>query len=64
MPNVKVVGYVTDHDLAYLMDRALCLVFPSWTEGFGLPIVEAMARAVRWSHRTAPACPRYAAMRL
>jgi glycosyltransferase involved in cell wall biosynthesis/GT2 family glycosyltransferase len=44
MPNVKVVGYVTDHDLAYLMDRALCLVFPSWTEGFGLPIVEAMAR--------------------
>jgi len=44
VPNVKVVGYVTDHDLAYLMDRALCLVFPSWTEGFGLPIVEAMAR--------------------
>lgn len=44
MPNVKVVGYVTDHDLAYLMDRALCLVFPSWTEGFGLPIIEAMAR--------------------
>jgi glycosyltransferase involved in cell wall biosynthesis/GT2 family glycosyltransferase len=43
-PNIKVVGYVTDHDLAYLMDRALCLVFPSWTEGFGLPIVEAMAR--------------------
>jgi GT2 family glycosyltransferase len=40
---VKVVGYVTDRDLAYLMDRALCLVFPSWTEGFGLPIVEAMA---------------------
>jgi GT2 family glycosyltransferase len=43
-PNIKVVGYVTDHDLAYLMDRALCLLFPSWTEGFGLPIVEAMAR--------------------
>jgi glycosyltransferase involved in cell wall biosynthesis len=43
-PNVKVVGDVTDHDLAYLMDRALCLLFPSWTEGFGLPIVEAMAR--------------------
>lgn len=43
-PNLKVVGYVTDHDLAYLMDCALCLLFPSWTEGFGLPIVEAMAR--------------------
>jgi len=43
-PNVKAINYVTDHDLAYLMDRALCLTFPSWTEGFGLPILEAMAR--------------------
>jgi glycosyltransferase involved in cell wall biosynthesis/GT2 family glycosyltransferase len=43
-PNIKAVGYVTDHDLAYLMEHALCLLFPSWTEGFGLPIVEAMAR--------------------
>lgn len=43
-PNVKAVDYVTDHDLAYLMDRALCLAFPSWMEGFGLPILEAMAR--------------------
>ena len=42
--NVRWLGYVTDHDLAYLMDRALCLLFPSWTEGFGLPIIEAMAR--------------------
>lgn len=43
-PNVTVVGRVGDDDLAALMDRALCLAFPSWTEGFGLPIVEAMAR--------------------
>lgn len=43
-PNVYLIGYVTDHDLAFLMERAICLVFPSWTEGFGLPIVEAMAR--------------------
>ena len=43
-PNLKMIGYVSDHDLAYLMERALCLAFPSWTEGFGLPIVEAMAR--------------------
>jgi glycosyltransferase involved in cell wall biosynthesis len=41
---VTQLGYVTDDDLAYLMDRALCLIFPSWTEGFGLPIIEAMAR--------------------
>ncbi|MGI6244711.1 MAG: glycosyltransferase [Pseudochelatococcus sp.] len=43
-PNLRVIGRVSDHDLACLMDHALCLVFPSWTEGFGLPIVEAMAR--------------------
>jgi GT2 family glycosyltransferase len=44
LPNMKMIGHVTDHDLAYLMDRAACLAFPSWTEGFGLPVVEAMAR--------------------
>ncbi|MCU4181114.1 glycosyltransferase [Bosea sp. BH3] len=43
-PNLHAVGRVSDDDLAFLMERALGLVFPSWTEGFGLPIVEAMAR--------------------
>ncbi|RYC29464.1 glycosyltransferase [Lichenibacterium minor] len=43
-PNVLRLGTVSDDDLALLMDRALCLAFPSTTEGFGLPIVEAMAR--------------------
>ncbi|MQB41509.1 glycosyltransferase [Rhizobium sp. ICMP 5592] len=42
--NVHLIGRVSDHDLAYLLERALCLTFPSLTEGFGLPIVEAMAR--------------------
>ena len=42
-PNVKVAGRVSDDGLAYLLQRALCLVFPSFNEGFGLPIVEAMA---------------------
>ncbi|MEY9985980.1 MULTISPECIES: glycosyltransferase [Bradyrhizobium] len=42
--DLTLLGRVTDDDLAYLMDRALCLIFPSWTEGFGLPIIEAMAR--------------------
>ena len=41
--NVRSLGSVTDDDLAFLYQNALCLVFPSWTEGFGLPIVEAMA---------------------
>lgn len=43
-PNVHLLGRVTDDDLAYLLERALCLAFPSFAEGFGLPIVEAMAR--------------------
>ncbi len=42
--SIRLTGRVTDDDLAYLMDRAFFLAFPSITEGFGLPIVEAMAR--------------------
>jgi len=41
--NVEFIGYVSDDDLAALMEKALALAFPSLTEGFGLPIVEAMA---------------------
>lgn len=43
-PNVYFAGRVSDDDLAFFLDNALCLAFPSLTEGFGLPIVEAMAR--------------------
>ena len=42
--NIIRLGKVSDDDLAFLMSRALCLAFPSLTEGFGLPILEAMAR--------------------
>ncbi len=42
-PNVRLLGKVGDDDLAALLGRATCLAFPSFTEGFGLPIVEAMA---------------------
>jgi len=42
-PNVRHLGRVNDNDLAYLYRHALCLVFPSRTEGFGLPVLEAMA---------------------
>ena len=37
-------GYVGDDDLAALYEGALCLAFPSKTEGFGIPPLEAMAR--------------------
>lgn len=42
--NLTLLGRVSDDDLAFLLERALCLAFPSWTEGFGLPVIEAMAR--------------------
>lgn len=36
-------GYVPKDELVSLYQRAACLVFPSRYEGFGLPVVEAMA---------------------
>ncbi|MCL4870197.1 MAG: glycosyltransferase family 4 protein [Anaerolineae bacterium] len=36
-------GYVPDEDLPYWYGAAACLVFPSAYEGFGMPIIEAMA---------------------
>jgi len=41
--NIRMLGRVSDDDLALLFARALCLAFPSLTEGFGLPVLEAMA---------------------
>lgn len=43
-PNVHYAGYVGDDDLAALYEGAICLAFPSITEGFGIPPLEAMAR--------------------
>lgn len=39
-------GFVSDKDLDMLYAGASLFVFPSWYEGFGLPPLEAMARAV------------------
>ena len=37
------VGYVSDEELARLYRGARCVVYPSLYEGFGLPVLEAMA---------------------
>jgi glycosyltransferase involved in cell wall biosynthesis len=42
-PRVVLTGYVPDDDLAPLLSGALAFVFPSLYEGFGLPVIEAMA---------------------
>ena len=41
--NVVWLGDVSDNELAALLIDSLCLAFPSFTEGFGLPPLEAMA---------------------
>jgi glycosyltransferase involved in cell wall biosynthesis len=42
-PNVQALGRLPDEALAALLTGSLCLAFPSLTEGFGLPPLEAMA---------------------
>lgn len=40
---IHFLGYVTNPQLSELYSRALCLVYPSFYEGFGIPPLEAMA---------------------
>jgi glycosyltransferase involved in cell wall biosynthesis len=40
---VVLTGYVSDEELAALMRGCDCFIYPSLYEGFGLPVVEAMA---------------------
>ena len=40
--DITFTGYVADDDLAALYSGAVCFVYPSYFEGFGLPVVEAM----------------------
>jgi glycosyltransferase involved in cell wall biosynthesis len=41
--DVLILGYVSDYELINLYRRCKLFVFPSWHEGFGLPILEAMS---------------------
>jgi glycosyltransferase involved in cell wall biosynthesis len=41
--NVRFIGYVPAGDVPALYRGAACLVFPSLFEGFGMPVLEAMA---------------------
>ena len=42
LPSLRLLGDVDDRKLAALYTAAVALVLPSWLEGFGLPVVEAM----------------------
>ena len=41
---IRVLGYVSDEQLATLYEHAMFLAMPSFYEGFGLPLLEAMSR--------------------
>ena len=40
---IKFLGYVDEEDLAYLYSATACFIYPSFYEGFGLPVLEALA---------------------
>jgi glycosyltransferase involved in cell wall biosynthesis len=42
-PNVRFAGYVEEQDKAALIAEAHGLIMPSFAEGFGVPIIEALA---------------------
>jgi len=44
--DIEVLGYVTQRELEALYRRARIFVFPSLDEGFGMPVLEAMANSV------------------
>ena len=40
--NLRFLGRITDDEFAAALTNALCLLFPSRMEGFGIPMTEAM----------------------
>jgi glycosyltransferase involved in cell wall biosynthesis len=52
---VRFLGYVPDSDLPALYSAASAFVYPSLFEGFGLPVIEAMACGAAVVTSTAPA---------
>jgi glycosyltransferase involved in cell wall biosynthesis len=57
---IEVLGYVSFPELLAYYRGAQCLILPSWYEGFGLPVVEAMASGTPVVSTTAGAIPEIA----
>lgn len=56
-PNVYLLGYVSNGDLDYLYRNAWAYVYPSFLEGFGVPLLEAMAYGLPCVASTTGASP-------
>jgi glycosyltransferase involved in cell wall biosynthesis len=57
---IDVLGYVPNHTLERLYQRARIFAFPSLDEGFGMPVLEAMAHGVPTLTSTRSALPEVA----
>jgi glycosyltransferase involved in cell wall biosynthesis len=57
---VRFLGWVGDAELEGLYAAATCLAFPSLAEGFGLPVLEAMARGLPVACSNATSLPEVA----
>ena len=55
--DIQVLGYIHDAKLEALYQRASIFAFPSLDEGFGMPVLEAMARGVPVLTSNASALP-------
>ncbi len=53
---VRLLPYLPEADVAALMSGAAAFLFPSWYEGFGLPVLEAMACGAPVIASDIPAC--------
>lgn len=54
------LGYVSDQLKAAIIKQASCVINTSWHEGFGIPLVEAMACGIPLICSNAAACPEIA----
>lgn len=58
--SIKILGYIPENDLRCLYRAAKAFVFPSYCEGFGIPLLEAMASSLPIAASRASSIPEVA----